>query len=92
MKIADVVRMFKPQSLKDVIILTRIKDDQVQIMLKSHRQVPNTHSSRVMQEQSSSASIKRINWDEMQRQITQGLCFNCNEHLAIIVLNIMVTT
>ena len=61
MKIAEVVKMFKPQSLKDVIILTCIKDDQVQRMLKSHQQVPNTHSSRVMQEQSSSASIKRLN-------------------------------
>ena len=29
MEIAETVRMFKPQSLKDVINLARMKDDQV---------------------------------------------------------------
>ena len=29
MEIAEAVRMFKPQSLKDTISLTRMKDDKV---------------------------------------------------------------
>ena len=36
MEIAEVVRMFKPQSLKDVISLACMKDDQVQRIKKSH--------------------------------------------------------
>ena len=68
MEIAKALRMFKPQSLKDAINLARMKDVKVQRMRKSHRQVSNTHSSRIIREQSSNAFIKRLTWDEMQRR------------------------
>ena len=63
MEIVEAIRMFKPQSPKDFISLTRMKDDQVQRMKKSH----TPRFSGVTQEQSFNATIKRLTWDEMQR-------------------------
>ena len=36
MEIAEAIRMFKPQSLKDAISLAHMKDDQIQRMRKSY--------------------------------------------------------
>ena len=64
MEIAEAVRMFKPQSLKDVISLVRMKDGQVLRMKKSHPACPNG----VTQKKYSNATLKRLTWDEMQLQ------------------------
>ena len=56
MELADEVRMFKPQSLKKVISLALLKDDQVRRMKKSHPPC----SSGVTKERSSNATIKRL--------------------------------
>ena len=56
MEIAEVVRMFKPQSsLRDAFSLAHMKDDQIQRMRKSHPHVPNTRASGVTQKRSSDA-------------------------------------
>ena len=47
MEIAEAVRMFKPESLKDAFSLARMKDDQIQRMRKSHPWVPNTYAGEV---------------------------------------------
>ena len=83
MEIAEAVRMFKPQSLKDVISLAHMKDDQIHKMRKSHPWTPNTWANGVTQERSSNATIKRLIWDEMQRRRAHGLCFNCKEQFTL---------
>jgi hypothetical protein len=81
-EIAEGIHMFKPQSLKEAISLARMKDDH----MKRQRQflrptlvnrtllAPPT-TTRVIP----NASFQRLSWEEMQKRIAQGLCFNCNE-------------
>nr|TKS00092.1 hypothetical protein D5086_0000187020 [Populus alba] len=81
-EIAEGIRMFKPQSLKEAISLARMKDKQ----MKRHRQflrptqvnrtpLPLPTTTRA----APNAPFRRLPWEEMQKRRAQGLCFNCNE-------------
>ena len=73
-EIAEGIRMFKSKTLKEVISLARMKDDYL-IQQKQTLPMSSTTSSIIK----SSPIMKRLNWEEMQKRRTQGLCFNCNE-------------
>lgn len=84
-KIADGIRMFKPQSLKEAINLERMKDNQLARQRK-FTWLPPARASLVLPQDTRVApatptrSIKRLSWEQMQRKRAQGLCFNCDEH------------
>lgn len=84
-KIADGIRMFKPQSLKKAINLERMKDNQLARQRK-FMWLPPARAPLVLPQDTRVApatptrSIKRLSWEQMQRKRAQGLCFNCDEH------------
>lgn len=86
-EIADGIRMFKPQSLKDVINLAKMRDDQLTRQKRFLRLPPASAplnfppANRVAP--TTPGSIKRLSWDEMQKRRAQGLCFNCNERFTV---------
>ena len=82
-EVADGIRMFKPQSVKEAISLAKMRDDQLARQrrfarpgaLRASVPVSNTNPPKG----STQVAIKRLSWDEMQKRRAQGLCFNCNE-------------
>lgn len=76
-EIADGIRMFKPQSLKEVTNLARMRDDQL-TRQRRDIQPPSPHLTREVLATPTSP-FKRLSWEEMQRKRAQGLCFHCNE-------------
>lgn len=77
-RIADGIRMFKPKTLKEAIGLARMKNDQIQRQLKASRQNTQPMTDISSPIENTTTSMKRLNWDEMQRRRAQGLCFNCD--------------
>ena len=72
-EIADEIRMFKPQSLKEVINLARMRDDQIARQRRFMRLPPvrapitlpqATHVDPAIP----AKPIKRLSWEEMQRK------------------------
>lgn len=79
-EIAKGIRMFKPKSLKEVIGLARMKDEQLARQRKVARPIPRSFTEYTTPTTSRAASsMKRLSWDEMQKRRAQGLCFNCDE-------------
>lgn len=80
-EISEGIRMFKPKSLKEAISLARMKDEQVSRQRKFNRSSPSTQPAPgpLSIPIKTSAPIKKLTWDEMQKRRAQGLCFNCNE-------------
>ncbi|RVW63197.1 Retrovirus-related Pol polyprotein from transposon 17.6 [Vitis vinifera] len=83
-EIADAIRMFKPQSLKEVINLARMRDDQIARQRRFMRLPPVRAPIALPQATRVDPAIpakpiKRLSWEEMQRKRAQGLYFNCNE-------------
>ena len=80
-EIVEAVRMFRPRTLKDALSLAQMKYEQLQ----QQRGVPSTlnKSNLSTLAEVSNSTIKKLSWDEMQRQRTLGLCFNCNEKFSI---------
>ena len=83
-EIADAIRMFKPQSLKEVINLARMRDDQITRQRRFMRLPPVRAPIALPQATRVDPAIpakpiKSLSWEEMQRKRAQGLCFNCNE-------------
>lgn len=80
-EISDGIRMFQPKLVKEVITLTKMRDDQVNRQRRVIR--PSNARSSVMTNQTNqpavATTIKRMSWEEMQKRRAQGLCFNCNE-------------
>jgi len=81
-EIAEGIRMFKPQSLKEEISLACMKDEQ----MKRQRQfLRPTQVNRMplslppATRATPNAPFRRLPWEEMQKCKAQGLCFNCNE-------------
>lgn len=88
--IADNVRMFSPTTLRAVINLARLRDDQLQRQRKSFtpRAFPqsSSHQNVTTPPPTSPATHireppvpKKLSWDEMKRKISLGLCFSCDE-------------
>ena len=82
-EIANGIRMFKPQNVKEDISLEKMRDDQVSrhrgmIRPNLSRSLSTSSNSRTIQV-STPETIKRLSWDEMQKRRAQGLCFNCND-------------
>ncbi|KAF3456106.1 hypothetical protein FNV43_RR00753 [Rhamnella rubrinervis] len=86
-EIADGIRMFKPQSLKDATSLAKMRDDQITRqqsyvrLLPAPTQVPlalppTTRADFIVP----TTPIRRLSWEQMQRKRKQGLCFYCNEY------------
>lgn len=73
-EISDGIRMFKPQTLKEVINLARMRDDQ----FARQQRAPSPHLNQVVPA-TPIGPFKRLSWEEMQRKRAQGLCFHCNE-------------
>ncbi|RVW13640.1 hypothetical protein CK203_088827 [Vitis vinifera] len=83
-EIADGIQMFKPQSLKEVINLARMRDDQLARERRFMRLPPMRAPIALPQAThvaptTPAKPIKRLSWEEMHRKRAQGLCFNCNE-------------
>ncbi|KAJ0020279.1 hypothetical protein Pint_30953 [Pistacia integerrima] len=84
-EIADGIRMFKPQSLKDAINLARMRDDQLTRQREFLQPPPPARAPLALPPEARVAPatptdpIRRLSWEEMQRKRAQGLCFNCNE-------------
>ena len=82
-EVADGIRMFKPQSVKEAISLAKMRDDQLARQRRFARpsalraSVPVSNPNHP--KGSTQVAIKRLSWDEMQKRRAQGLCFNCNE-------------
>ncbi|CAA7045918.1 unnamed protein product [Microthlaspi erraticum] len=72
--IADPIRMFKPQSLKDVIGLARMRDDQLQKQRKGSS-FSNLASRNFAPTPTCDASLtpKKLSWDEIKRKRSLGL-------------------
>ncbi|RVW65002.1 Retrovirus-related Pol polyprotein from transposon 297 [Vitis vinifera] len=82
-EVADGIRMFKPQSVKEAISLAKMRDDQLarqrRFTQPSALQASVPVSNLNPPKGSTQVAIKRLSWDEMQKRRAQGLCFNCNE-------------
>jgi hypothetical protein len=84
MDISNGIRMFKLRTLKEVISLARMKDDQLERQRRGVRppnlmRAPLTFASASQTAPPASiVSVRRLTWDEMQRRRAQNLCFNCN--------------
>jgi len=81
-EIAEGIRMFKPQSLKEEISLACMKDEQMKRQCQFLRptQVNRTPLSLPPATRATpNAPFRRLPWEEMQKRKAQGLCFNCNE-------------
>ena len=76
-EISDGIRMFKPQTLKEVINLARMRDDQLARQQRVIR--PSSPHLNQVVPATPASPCKRLSWEEMQRKRAQGLCFNCNE-------------
>ncbi|KAA8538317.1 hypothetical protein F0562_027860 [Nyssa sinensis] len=85
MDISDGIRMFKPQTLKKAIGLARMRDDQLTRQKRFVRPAPPLRAPLALPPVSrvatptTTAPVRRLTWDEMQRRRAQGLCFNCND-------------
>lgn len=79
--IVDPIRMFKPQSLKDLIGLARLRDDQLQKQKKgSGFSTSKPHSFRpTTTRDSSTLTPKKLSCDEIKTKRSLGLCFSCDE-------------
>ncbi|EEF45881.1 conserved hypothetical protein [Ricinus communis] len=79
-EIAEGIRMFKLQSLKEAISLARMRDEQ---LIRTWRLTRPLNKPTVETITSDAAKItpatKRLSWEEMQKRRAQGLCFNCDE-------------
>ncbi|KAK8579978.1 hypothetical protein V6N12_070271 [Hibiscus sabdariffa] len=78
-EIADGIRMFKPKTLKEVISLARIRDDQLMRQRKFQRPHNVINQSSLPSISKLAPSMKRLTWSEMQQRRAQGLCFNCDD-------------
>lgn len=81
-EIAEGIRMFKPQTLKEAISLARMRDELLVRQRKFTRPQQNVCpqiATPALAKSSPASPIKRLSWDEMQRRRAQGLCFNCND-------------
>ncbi|KAF2302816.1 hypothetical protein GH714_008552 [Hevea brasiliensis] len=76
-EISEGIRMFKPKTLKDAISLARMKDEQLlrQKAIRPSFRMSSSSPTKIKP----STPVKRLTWEEMQKQRTQGLCFNCDE-------------
>ncbi|KAA8544673.1 hypothetical protein F0562_019480 [Nyssa sinensis] len=87
-EIADRIRMFKPQSLKEALNLAQMRDDQLARQRRFMRLPPVRaplafpQATRVAPA-TPAEPIKHLSWEEMQRKRAQGLCFNCNERFTV---------
>ena len=80
-EIADGIRMFKPQTLKEAISLARTRDEQLVRQRRFVRPLqPNRNPAMDNSiNQRTAIAPKRLGWEEMQKRRAQGLCFSCNE-------------
>ena len=76
--IVDGIRMFRPKSLKEAISLARMKDEQLQ---RQRRTQPNTPQIQRNTQHNSKGPLttKRLNWEEIRKKRSLGLCFSCDE-------------
>ncbi|RVW63788.1 Transposon Tf2-2 polyprotein [Vitis vinifera] len=88
-EIADEIRMFKPQSLKEVINLARMRDDQIARQRRFMRLPPVRTPIALPQATRVDPAIpakpiKRLSWEEMQRKRAQddqgGEAIEVQEH------------
>ena len=83
--VSDGIRMFKPQTLKEVISLARMKDDQLARQRRLGRLAPPMRAPLGLPPTQRAAApapvapVRRLSWEEMQRRRAQNLCFNCND-------------
>ncbi|CAL9217878.1 unnamed protein product [Arabidopsis halleri] len=89
--IADSVRMFRPKTLKEVLNLARLKDEQMQRQKKkfSNHSLYKAASTALTNRFSSfkesepkpteTRAPRRLSWDELKKKISLGLCFSCDE-------------
>ena len=83
--ISDGIRMFKPQALREVISLTRMKDDQLARQRRFVRPAPPMRAFLALPPTNRATPpapvvpMRRLSWEEMQRRRAQNLCFNCND-------------
>ena len=73
-KIANRIGMFKPKTLKEVISLTRMRDDQLNRQGMKPTPIFNVKPA---------PSMKQLTWDEMQKDHIQGFCFNYYEKFTL---------
>ncbi|CAN6848919.1 unnamed protein product [Brassica oleracea] len=80
--ISDSIRMFQPRTLKAMIELARMRDDQLQ-RARRYTNTPQwnvrTNNANPTPPEPGSATPKRLSWDEMKRKRSLGLCFSCDE-------------
>lgn len=68
-KNSEGIRMFKSKTLKEVIRIARKRNDQLALP--------------ALAQSVSTSPVKRLMWDEMQKQQAQGLCFYYNEKFTV---------
>lgn len=77
--ISDNVRMFSPTTLREVIKLARLRDEQLQKQRKPFTPRVPTHTGSSQHTTASTTPPKRLSWDEMKRKRCLSLCFSCDE-------------
>ncbi|KAK8546572.1 hypothetical protein V6N12_027349 [Hibiscus sabdariffa] len=77
--IADGIRMFKPKTLKDVVSLARMREEQLTRQRKLQQPTRFGTKSSLLTKPNTTLPMKRLTWSEMQKRRAQGLCFNCDE-------------
>lgn len=82
-ELADVIRMFKPKSLKEAFSLARMKDEQIRRQLKASCQNTQPMMDTASPVTTHASSMKWLSWDEMQKRRAQGLCFNCDAKYSV---------
>ncbi|KAL4341599.1 hypothetical protein GQ457_08G014550 [Hibiscus cannabinus] len=71
--------MFKPKTLKDVVSLARMREEQLTRQRKLQRPTHFGTESSLPTKPNTTLPMKRLTWSEMQKRRAQGLCFNCDE-------------
>ena len=67
-KISEAIRMFKPKTLKEVISLARMKDEQLQRQKRISCPPLPTRILPTPPTPIKASPVKRLTWDEMQRR------------------------
>lgn len=80
--IANNVRMFSPTTLREVIKLARLRDEQLQKQRKMFTPRSYTQPSHSPSPTMTTPEPKKISWEEMKRKRSLGLCFSCDERYA----------
>lgn len=81
-EIADEIRLFRPQTLKEVMGLARMRDEQLVHQRKASKWTKSV-AEPTLNKTKSPNSIRKLSWDELQKHKREGACFHYGEKYVV---------